>query len=80
MRKEIWLLCLPLLLRRLRHTGKAQDPPQIITSQQKLQRKQKRTANSLAVQGNPGRRQKHRSWLRRKKNSRRLNRLLLKGK
>lgn len=78
MRKEIWLLCLPLLL--LGGCGtqeKAQDPPQIITRKTVQEAKKRKL---LRRPRKPRRRQKHRSRLRRKKNSRRLNRLLLKGK
>lgn len=64
-------------LRRLRHTGKAQDPPQIITRKTVQEAKKRKL---LRRPRKHRRRQKHRSRLRRKKNSRRLNRLLLKGK
>lgn len=78
MKKEIWLLCLPLLL--LGGCGtqeKAQDPPQIITRKTVQEAKKAETPPEARKHR---RRQKHRSRLRRKKNSRRLNRLLLKGK
>ena len=53
MRKEIWLLCLPLLI--LGGCGtqeKAQDPPQIIT--RKTVQEAKKSGNSSGGQGNTG--------------------------